>query len=65
MIKRIFLLIVTGVVIIIVGAFIILIKPTNPVIETEFFSLGMEICYDCNLPTAAQLMAIEPPTPEN
>ena len=65
MIKRIFLLIVTGVVIIIMGAFILLIKPTKPVIETEFFSLGMEICYDCDLPTAAQLMAIEPPTPEN
>ena len=56
--NRTFLTISTGVIIIwlIIGAFLFLTKPIKPVIETEFFSLGMEICYACEE---------EAPTPEN
>ena len=47
MTKKAFLTIVAGIVIIwfIIGAFFFLTKPAME--TTEFFSLGMEICYAC------------------
>ena len=46
MTNRTFITIIIGVIIIwvIIGAFLFLSKP---VMETEFFSLGREICYAC------------------